>query len=45
MTWQEMEPTANRFSTSYCKEGLKNVAAAEQSMDLKRGIDKQYKLL
>jgi chaperonin GroEL (HSP60 family) len=37
MTWQEMELTA---TTSYCKEGLKNVAAGANPMDLKRGIDK-----
>jgi chaperonin GroEL len=38
MTWQEMELQLQ--PQAIVKEGLKNVAAGANPMDLKRGIDK-----
>ena len=35
-----MVPQRNRISQAIVKEGLKNVAAGANPMDLKRGIDK-----
>jgi chaperonin GroEL len=39
MTWQDGTTTATVLAQAIVKEGLKNVAAGANPMDLKRGIE------